>query len=251
MLIQIIDGPEVWVETTDLSSTLVIAEVTTEHRGRYTVVARDRRSSAQHTLTLSVIGKTMPICICRITSSNASLNYCSTIIPTETPQPPASCPVISFVSATSLALSWSGPCYDGGTAILGYVVEIKNPGVAESADWRKLTDQCTSTSYVVSALQAHQEYCFRVKAYNEVGISQPGPVSPVVRMEQKGEIMGTMTTGQRTNSLKRAIVTAIVSLFVDFDKAQKEEDPQNYTFVTIDSAHKVSDDYILQEKLGM
>ncbi|XP_056870891.1 myosin light chain kinase, smooth muscle isoform X1 [Takifugu flavidus] len=191
---QIIDGPEVWVETTDLSSTLVIAEVTTEHRGRYTVVARDRRSSAQHTLTLSVI---------------------------ETPQPPASCPVISFVSTTSLALSWSGPCYDGGTAILGYVVEIKNPGVAESADWRKLTDECTSTSYVVSALQAHQEYCFRVRAYNEVGISQPGPVSPVVRMEQK-----------------------------DFDKPQKE-DPQNYASVTIDSAHKVSDDYILQEKLGV
>ncbi|XP_011602461.2 myosin light chain kinase, smooth muscle [Takifugu rubripes] len=191
---QIIDGPEVWVETTDLSSTLVIAEVTTEHRGRYTVVARDRRSSAQHTLTLSVI---------------------------ETPQPPASCPVISSVSTTSLALSWSGPCYDGGTAILGYVVEIKNPGVAESADWRKLTDECTSTSYVVSALQAHQEYCFRVRAYNEVGISQPGPVSPVVRMEQK-----------------------------DFDKPQKE-DPQNYASVTIDSAHKVSDDYILQEKLGV
>lgn len=42
-----------------------------------------------------------------------------------------------------------------------------------------------------------------------------------------------------------------MSLFVDFDKPQKEEDLQNYTFVTIDSAHKVSDDYILQEKLGM
>lgn len=202
MPIQITDGREAWVETTDLSSTLVIAEVTPEHRGRYTVVVRDRRSSAQHTLTLSVIGKTMHICMCRITSRNASLNYCSTTIPTETPQPPASCPVISFVSATSLALSWSGPCYDGGTAILGYVVEIKNPGAAECTDWRKLTDQCTSTSYIVSALQAHREYCFRVRAYNEVGISQPGPVSPVVKMEQKGEIMGTMTIGERTNSLK-------------------------------------------------
>uniref|UniRef100_H3D2B2 Myosin, light chain kinase 5 n=1 Tax=Tetraodon nigroviridis TaxID=99883 RepID=H3D2B2_TETNG len=199
---QIVDGPELWVETTDLSSTLVIAEVTAQHAGRYTIVVRDRRSSAQHTLTLSVI---------------------------ERPQPPASCPVISLVSATSLALSWSGPCYDGGSAVLGYVVEIKNPGGADSADWRKLTDQCTSTSYIVTELQAHQEYCFRVSAYNAVGISQPGPVSPLVRMEQK----------------------AIVSLFVDLDKPEKEEDPQNFTFVTIDSAHKVSDHYILQEKLGM
>lgn len=73
------------------------------------------------------------------------------------------------------------------------MVEIKNPGEADSADWRKLTDQCASTSYVVSALQAQQEYCFRVSAYNEVGISQPGPVSPLVRMEQKGETLRTIT----------------------------------------------------------
>lgn len=65
LFIQIIDSPVLWVETTDLSSTLVIAEVTTQHEGRYTVVVRDRRGSAQHTLTLSVIGRTMLICICR------------------------------------------------------------------------------------------------------------------------------------------------------------------------------------------
>lgn len=183
----------------------MIAQVTTQHAGRYTVVVRDRRSSAQHTLTLSVIGKTRHICLLTglLQEMCRTLNNCFTIIPTETPQPPASCPVISRVSATSLALSWSGPCYDGGSAILGYVVEIKNPGLAESADWRKLTDQCTSTSFVVSGLQAHQEYCFRVSAYNEVGISQPGPVSPLVRMEQKGEMIRTMTIGQRTNSLWR------------------------------------------------
>lgn len=66
LFIQIVDGPELWVETTDLSSTLVITEVTTQHAGRYTIVVRDRRSSAQHTLSLSVIGKPMHICICRI-----------------------------------------------------------------------------------------------------------------------------------------------------------------------------------------
>lgn len=157
--------------------------------------------------------------------------------------------MISLVSDTSLALSWSGPCYDGGSAVLGYVVEIKNPGGADSADWRKLTDQCTSTSYRVSALQAHQEYCFRVSVYNEVGISQPGPVSPLVRMEHKGETMRTIT--QERIVYKKAFVTAIVSLFVDSGKPRKEEDPQNYTFVIIDSTHKVSDHYIVQEKLGM
>ncbi|XP_059204800.1 myosin light chain kinase, smooth muscle isoform X2 [Centropristis striata] len=193
---QIVDGPELWVENKDRSSTLVIAEAKAQHTGRYTVVVKDRKSSAQHTLTLSVI---------------------------ERPQPPASGPVISLVSATSLVLSWSGPCYDGGSAILGYVVEVKNQGRVEPRDWSELTAQCKSTSYrVCSGLQPQQEYCFRVRAYNAVGVSEAGPVSPVVKMEQK-----------------------------DSNKPQAEEAPQAYSCVTIDSLHKVTDHYSLQEKLGM
>lgn len=53
------DGPELWAENKDLSSTLVIAEAKPQHTGRYTVIVRDRKNSAQHTLTLSVIGKTI------------------------------------------------------------------------------------------------------------------------------------------------------------------------------------------------
>ncbi|XP_034528812.1 myosin light chain kinase, smooth muscle isoform X2 [Notolabrus celidotus] len=190
---QIVDGPELWAENTDRSSTLVIAKAKPQHTGRYTVVVKDRKSSAQHTLTLSVI---------------------------ERPQPPSSCPVISITSATSLVLSWSGPCYDGGSAILGYVVEVKNQG---REDWRELTAQCKSTSFRASSgLQPQQEYCFRVRAYNAVGVSEPGPESPVVRMEQKG-----------------------------LDKPQEEEPPQAYACINIDSSHKVTDHYNLLEKLGM
>ncbi len=58
LCMQIVDSPELWVENTDLRSTLVIAEAKPQHTGRYTVVVRDRKNSAQHTLTLSVIGKT-------------------------------------------------------------------------------------------------------------------------------------------------------------------------------------------------
>lgn len=94
--------------------------------------------------------------------------------------------MISPVSSNSLVLSWSGPCYDGGSAIQGYVVEVKGGGGAEPGEWREITAQCKSTSYKVSGLQPQQEYCFRVSAYNAVGISEPGPESPVVRMEQKG-----------------------------------------------------------------
>lgn len=62
---QIVDGPELWAENTDLSSTLVIAEAKPQHTGSYTVIVRDRKNSAQHTLTLSVIGKTIHTLQCQ------------------------------------------------------------------------------------------------------------------------------------------------------------------------------------------
>lgn len=190
---QIVEDTGQWVENTERSSTLVIAEAQAHHSGRYTVVVRDRRSSGQHTLTLSVI---------------------------ERPLPPASCPVVSRVSGSSLVLSWSGPCYDGGSAVLGYVVEVKERG---RVDWTEITDKCKSTSFrVPSGLEPRKEYCFRVRAYNAVGVSEPGPESAEVRMETK-----------------------------DSQRSQTEEAPAAYSKVTIDTSHKVSDHYILQEKLGV
>nr|XP_015804148.2 myosin light chain kinase, smooth muscle isoform X2 [Nothobranchius furzeri] len=190
---QIVDDAEVWTENTNQSSTLVIAEASPQHTGHYTIVVKDRKSSAQHTLILSVIDK---------------------------PEPPASCPLISRESASSLVLSWSGPCYDGGSAVLGYVVEVKNLGPAEPAEWRELTALCKSTSYKVSSgLRPQQEYRFRVRAYNAVGASEPGPASAGFRMEHR-----------------------------DLNNTQDASQP--YTCVTIDSSHKVTDHYNQHEKLG-
>ncbi|KAM4535453.1 myosin light chain kinase, smooth muscle [Fundulus diaphanus] len=190
---QIVDGPEVWTEHTEQSSALVIAEAKPQHTGRYTVVVKDRKSSAQHTVTLSVIDR---------------------------PEPPASCPVASHTSESGFVLSWSGPCYDGGSAILGYAVEVRRQGPSEPGEWKKLTADCASTSYqVASGLQPEQEYRFRVRAYNTVGESEPSPVSAVVKME-------------RTDSEKT------------------QEEATQYSCVTVDSSHKVTDHYNLHEKLG-
>ncbi|KAM8845440.1 myosin light chain kinase, smooth muscle [Spinachia spinachia] len=191
---QIVDSSDLWTESTDGSTTLVIAEAKPEHTGRYAVVAKDRRSSVEHALTLSVI---------------------------ERPQPPASCPVVCVESAQGLVLSWSGPCYDGGSAVLGYVIEVKGRGGAESGDWSELTAQCESTSYRVSSgLQPQREYSFRVRAYNAVGASEPGPESPVVTMEGK-------------------------------EKAKEGSARQEISSVAINSLQKVTDHYSLQERLGM
>lgn len=188
---QVVDGPELWTEHTEQSSSLVIAEAKPQHTGRYTVVVKDRKSSAQHTLTLSVIDR---------------------------PEPPSSCPVASVISSSNLVLSWSGPCYDGGSAILGYVLEVRR--LSESDEWKKLTAECSSTSYQVSSgLQPGQEYCFRVRAFNTVGESEPSPVSAVVKM--------ATTESEKT-----------------------QEEITQYSCVTIDSSHKVTDHYNLHEKLG-
>ncbi|XP_061761324.1 myosin light chain kinase, smooth muscle isoform X2 [Nerophis ophidion] len=188
---QMVDGPEVWTENLDDSSTLVLTAAGVQHTGSYTVVVKDRKSSAQHTLTLSVIDR---------------------------PQPPASCPLVSLLSPGSLVLSWSGPSYDGGSAVLGYVVEVNR-----GRDWTALTSGCKSTSYRVCAgLQPGDEYRFRVRAYNTVGVSEPGPPSPVVTLDDKKS-----------------------------DCAPPEEEFCRDSLVTMERAHKVTDHYHVLEKLGM
>ncbi|XP_077590310.1 myosin light chain kinase, smooth muscle [Stigmatopora nigra] len=187
---QLSDGPDIWTESSDQSSTLVLAEAAIGHTGRYTLVLKDRKSYAQHTLTLAVVDR---------------------------PQPPASCPLVSRLGLGSLVLSWSGPCYDGGSAVLGYVVEAQSEG----AKWSRLVENCVSTSYrVFGDILTGKEYRFRVRAYNDVGVSEPGPASPVVVMDSKGK--------KPTNP---------------------EELPQ--ALVTIDSTHKVTEHYDVEEKLGM
>ena len=52
-----VDGTELWVESSDQSTTLVIAQAQPDYAGRYTVVVKDRRSSAEHTVTISVVGE--------------------------------------------------------------------------------------------------------------------------------------------------------------------------------------------------
>ncbi|KAK7939941.1 hypothetical protein WMY93_003267 [Mugilogobius chulae] len=190
---QIVEDSQQWLENSERSSSLVIAEAQAKHSGRYTIIVKDRHSSAQHTLTLSVI---------------------------ERPQPPASCPVVSLVSGCTVVLSWSGPCYDGGSAVLGYVIEVKE---RSSSQWTEISCNCTSTSFRLSSgLQPHREYSFRVKAFNAVGVSDPGPESTPLKMDNK-----------------------------DSSKSQTKAPPAAYSRVTIDSSHKVSDHYILQEKLGV
>ncbi|XP_016124606.1 myosin light chain kinase, smooth muscle isoform X1 [Sinocyclocheilus grahami] len=189
---EVVESSRFHIESCNESSSLVISEALPEDSGRYTIFVRDRKSSAQHTVTLNVI---------------------------DLPQPPASCPVAYVLSPHSLVLSWSGPSYDGGSAVTGYVVEVcESPGATDQ--WRELTAQCKSTSLrVTSGLQPQGEYCFRVRACNAVGVSEPSQESQPIRMDNPGEPC--------------------------------DEKPVEYVAVTINTEDKLTDHYNVHEKLGV
>ncbi|ROI15119.1 Myosin light chain kinase, smooth muscle [Anabarilius grahami] len=189
---QVVESSRFHIESCDESSSLVISEARPEDSGRYTIFVRDRKSSAQHTVTLNVL---------------------------DLPQPPASCPVVHVLSPHCLVLSWSGPSYDGGSAVTGYVVEVcESPG--ETDHWKELTAQCRSTSLrVTSGLQPQGEYCFRVRACNTVGVSEPSQESQPIKMDNPGEPC--------------------------------DEKPVEYVNVTINTENNLSDHYNILEKLGV
>ncbi|CAB1448705.1 unnamed protein product [Pleuronectes platessa] len=153
-----------------------------------------RSSSAQHTVSLSVVDR---------------------------PDPPASHPVFSKLSTQSLVLSWSGPSYDGGTAVLGYIVEVLDEGSDKPASWTEAWSRCKNTSYHIrSGLEPLGQYRFRVRAYNSAGVSEPSQESDCIKMATAEE------------------------------KKKKKEEPKSYVTVTIDTKHKVKDHYNVHEILG-
>ncbi|KAM4624173.1 myosin light chain kinase, smooth muscle-like [Polymixia lowei] len=188
----IVDGPRTSLRSSEMESSVVISQACPDDTGSYTVVVRNPRGSAQHTVSLSVI---------------------------DCPHPPASPPVISQLSSESLVLSWTGPSFDGGTVILGYIVEVRQEGLDEAGSWSEVITRCKNTSYRVrSGLEPQGEYRFRVRAYNTAGVSEPSAESDSVKMAGAGK---------------------------------RKEEPQSYAPVVVDTTHKVKDHYNMHEKLGV
>ncbi|CAB1312155.1 unnamed protein product, partial [Coregonus sp. 'balchen'] len=188
----VVGRPRTRVESSDTDSCVEISQACPDDAGTYTILVQNRRGSAQHTVTLSVIDR---------------------------PHPPASSPVVSQLSSRSLVLSWSGPSYDGGSAVTGYVVEVRREGPEKPEDWSEVTTRCKNTSYRVrSVVEPLGEYRFRVRAYNSAGVSEPSEESDCVKMDTRVE---------------------------------SKEESQSYVTVTIDTTHKIKDHYNVHEKLGV
>ena len=102
--------------------------------------------------------------------------------PFNKPAPPGT-PKIEDFDKNWVELTWEPPFSDGGSRILGYTVEYKDP-----TDPKWLIANATlikGTTFKVTGLIEGREYEFRVKAKNAAGFSKPSPPSGLHKMRSK------------------------------------------------------------------
>ena len=103
--------------------------------------------------------------------------------PVEVPGPPSN-PKVVDTSKTSVTLQWGPPAYDGGSPIIGYIVESSVVGLD---DWRKFdvgVKAAKNTEFAVTGLRPEQTYSFRVSAVNEVGAGRVEYVAEAVQPKE-------------------------------------------------------------------
>ncbi|XP_022798251.1 fibronectin type-III domain-containing protein 3A-like [Stylophora pistillata] len=101
----------------------------------------------------------------------------------------------------TLDLRWDPPSYDGGAVILGYIMEMVNPGTKEFREIHHLADNmCT-----VAGLLPGRTYSFRVKAKNEAGVGKVSEVSHITTAP------GPPDTPRAPDTLCRSAAAIIVS----------------------------------------
>uniref|UniRef100_A0A8C8AMA2 Titin n=1 Tax=Otus sunia TaxID=257818 RepID=A0A8C8AMA2_9STRI len=94
----------------------------------------------------------------------------------ERPLPPGKITLLD-VTRNSVSLSWEKPEHDGGSRILGYIVEMQSKG---SEKWSTCATVKVTEATITGLIQG-EEYTFRVSAQNEKGISDPRQLGiPVV-----------------------------------------------------------------------
>lgn len=74
---------------------------------------------------------------------------------------------VSDVTRGTCRLSWKPPANDGGDRIKSYFIEKKT---VEGKAWTKVNPACASLSTVVPDLSVGQDYLFRIRAENSVGL---------------------------------------------------------------------------------
>ncbi|RUS90387.1 hypothetical protein EGW08_001882, partial [Elysia chlorotica] len=133
---------------TNLHTTMIIEDCVKADEGNYTLLVENKLGS---------ISVDVPICV---------------VEPPDSPDKP----IIQEVDKHSVQISWNAPEYDGGSPIVGYVVERRDP-ITGIWRWALSTSDAFCT---VACLEEHGEHRFRVMAENRFGVSEPSKESEIV-----------------------------------------------------------------------
>ncbi|ULT95623.1 hypothetical protein L3Y34_004374 [Caenorhabditis briggsae] len=141
--------PLAGVETTDSQTKLVIPSTRRTDSGPVKIKAVNPYGEAEANIKITVIDK---------------------------PGPPENI-TYPAVSRHTCTLNWDAPKDDGGAEIAGYKIEYQEIG---SQIWDKVPGLISGTSYTVRGLEHGQQYRFRIRAENAVGLSDYCQGVPVV-----------------------------------------------------------------------
>lgn len=102
--------------------------------------------------------------------------------PYDTPGAPGQ-PDVTDVDSDSVSLQWSRPTTDGGSKIVGYVVEGRRPG---ERNWKSMGESVIKdTKTTIPNLQEGEEWEFRVRAKNAAGLGAPSEPTPAITVKPK------------------------------------------------------------------
>ncbi|KAI8488694.1 Titin-like [Branchiostoma belcheri] len=131
--------------------------------------------------------------------------------PIDPPGPPGA-PEIVKMAKYSVQLKWNDPANIGGAPITGYYMEVRP---AETEQWMKTSAKPLEKRLaIVRDLQTCKPYCFRTRAVNKGGVSQPSEVTIVTLPD---EMAGVPPVAELDENLKRPVrvkVGSVLRLYV-------------------------------------
>uniref|UniRef100_A0A8C4S5D3 Titin n=1 Tax=Erpetoichthys calabaricus TaxID=27687 RepID=A0A8C4S5D3_ERPCA len=162
------------IEVTSSYTMLVIDNVNRFNSGKYILKLENNSGSKSAFVNVRVLD-----------SPSAPINFSIKEIRKDKPSPPEKLGVTE-VTKESVSLSWLKPEHDGGSRVVGYMVEALEKGQQK---WVKCAVVKT-THYVIHGLKENTEYFFRVSAENQAGMSDPKEmVLPVMVKDQLGKFL--------------------------------------------------------------